>query len=93
MIKHKSKVVETREVNLLAVQGSSVIFLVPNPHLVGEKSSGTCKEATKKIFSLLAKHLGSFKHDQNKNKVFLCYIATLKNPVSINTNYSNVIIH
>lgn len=46
MIKHKSKVVEAREVNLLIVQDSDVIFLVPNVHLVGEMSSGTCKEAT-----------------------------------------------
>lgn len=91
MIKHKSKVEAAREVNLLVVQDSGVIFLVPNVHLVVEKSSGTCKEDTAKFLSLLAKHLGSFKHDQNQNKVLLCYTATLKNPVSINKNYSNVI--
>lgn len=68
-----------------------VSFLVPNVHLVGEKSSGTCKEAIANFLSFLAKHLGSFKHNLNHNKVFLCYIATLKNPVSINTNFSNVI--
>lgn len=58
---------------------------------MGEKPSGNCRETTAKGFSLLAKHLGSFKHDQNQKNIFLCYIAALKYPISINTNYSNVI--
>lgn len=91
MTKHKSKAVEARGVNLLVIQDSGVILLVPNVHVAGEKASGTCKGATATFLSLLAKHLGSFKHDQNQNKVFLCYTAMLNNPISINTNYSNVI--
>lgn len=86
MIKHNSKVVEARDIKLLVVQDS-----VQNIHLVGEKSCGTCKEATAKCLPLLAKNLGSFKPHQNQKKVSLCYTATLKNPIGINTDYSNII--